>query len=248
MARSRYLDRLRRRGAHRPSERGAAAPRAGQLRGDLRVAVIGLGRFGCSLGTELMRRGWDVLGIDSDAALVQRMRDVLTHAAAADCTDPEALVQLGVAEFSRAVVAIGDSLEASVLVTSNLADEGVPLIWAKAVSRQHGRILERVGAHHVVLPEQDMGERVAHLVTGRMLDFIEFDDDYALAKTVAPACATGQPLGELRVRARYGVTVVGIKRSGEDFTYATAETVVRLGDIVIVTGRTRAVETFAELV
>ncbi|MFC5801002.1 potassium channel family protein [Streptomyces formicae] len=248
MARSRYLDRLRRRGVRRPSDRGAPAPRTGDSRSDLRVAVIGLGRFGCSLGAELMRRGWDVLGIDSDAAMVQRMRDVLTHAATADCTDPEALDQLGVAEFSRAVVAIGDSLEASVLVASNLADAGVPHIWAKAVSRQHGRILERVGAHHVVLPEQDMGERVAHLVTGRMLDFIEFDDDYALAKTVAPACATGRPLGELRVRATYGITVVGIKRSGEDFTYATAETVVRRGDIVIVTGRTRAVETFAELV
>ncbi|MGW1882647.1 potassium channel family protein [Streptomyces sp. NPDC001970] len=190
-----------------------------------------------------MRRGWDGLGVDSDATLVQRLRDEPTHVAAADCTDPEALEQLGVAEFSRAVVGIGDDLAASILVTSNLADAGVPQIWAKAVSRRHGRILERVGAHHVVLPEYDMGERVAHLVT-----FIEFDDDYALAKTVATASATGRPLGELRVRAEYGITVVGIKRAGEDFTYATAETVVRPGDIIIVTGPTHAVETFAELV
>ncbi|MFI1257253.1 potassium channel family protein [Streptomyces netropsis] len=240
------MDRLRRgpRRIRRTSRRGAAG---GPGAGDLRVAVIGLGRFGISLGTELVRRGWDVLGVDRDAALVQRSRDELTHAAAADCTDPEALVQLGVAEFPRAVVGIGDDLEASILVTSNLTDAGVPRIWAKAVSRQHARILERVGAHHVVLPEQDMGERVAHLVTGRMLDFIEFDDDYALAKTVAPACATGRPLGELKVRSAYGITVVGIKRAGEDFTYATAETVVRPGDIIIATGRTQAVETFAEM-
>lgn len=240
-----HMDRLRRgpRRIRRTSRRGAVGPGAD----DLRVAVIGLGRFGISLGTELVRRGWDVLGVDSDAALVQRLRDELTHAAAADCTDPEALAQLGVAEFPRAVVGIGDDLEASILVTSNLTDAGVPRIWAKAVSRQHARILERVGAHHVVLPEQDMGERVAHLVTGRMLDFIEFDDDYALAKTVAPACATGRPLGELKVRSAYGITVVGIKRAGEDFTYATAETVVRPGDIIIATGRTQAVETFAEM-
>ncbi|WP_455351951.1 potassium channel family protein [Streptomyces sp. SYSU K217416] len=243
-----YVHRLRRstRRTRRLSHRNDAAGAAGAL--DSRVAVIGLGRFGFSLGAELMRRGWDVLGVDSDATLVQRLRDELTHTAAADCTDPEALAQLGVGEFPRAVVGIGDALEASILVTSNLADAGVPRIWAKAVSRQHGRILERVGAHHVVLPEHDMGERVAHLVTGRMLDFIEFDDDYALAKTVAPASATGRSLGELGVRARYGITVVGIKRTGEGFTYATAETVVRTGDIIIVTGRTQAVETFAELV
>ncbi|MFF7794023.1 hypothetical protein [Streptomyces sp. NPDC007991] len=92
----------------------------------------------------------------------------------------------------------------------------MPNIWAKAISRQHGQILERLGVHHVVLPEHEMGERVAHLVTGRMLDFIEFDDDYALVKTVAPDIATGVPLAQSQVRSRHGVTVVGIKRPGED--------------------------------
>ncbi|MEV6210708.1 TrkA family potassium uptake protein [Kitasatospora sp. NPDC051914] len=212
-----------------------------------RVAVLGLGRFGSSLARELMRRGWDVLGIDSDPRRVQKLTDDLTHTVLADCTDPDALAQLGVNEFSRAVVGIGTDLEASILATSNLADAGVPKIWAKAVSRQHGQILQRVGAHHVVLPEHEMGERVAHLVTGRMLDFIEFDDDYALIKTVAPAVATGLPLGQSQVRTRYGVTVVGIKRPGQGFTHATAETVVEAGDIIIVTGLTQAVESFAEL-
>ncbi|MFD5325966.1 potassium channel family protein [Streptomyces sp. NPDC127092] len=214
---------------------------------DQRVAVIGLGRFGYSLANELMRRGWDVLGIDADARLVQKYSDTLTHTAVADSTDPEVLRQLGVHEFTSAVVGIGSSIEASILISSNLLDAGVPNIWAKAVSRQHGQILERLGVHHVVLPEHEMGERVAHLVTGRMLDFIEFDDDYALVKTVAPVSATGRPLGESQVRSRYGVTVVGIKRSGEDFTYATAETVVEKGDIIVVTGKTQAVEVFTEL-
>lgn len=212
-----------------------------------RVAVLGLGRFGSSLARELMRRGWDVLGIDSDPRRVQKLTDDLTHAVMADCTDPDALAQLGVNEFSRAVVGIGTDLEASILVTSNLSDAGVPNIWAKAISRQHGQILQRVGAHHVVLPEHEMGERVAHLVTGRMLDFIEFDDDYALIKTVAPTVATGLPLGQSQVRSRFGVTVVGIKRPGQGFTHATAETVVEPGDIIIVTGRTPAVEAFADL-
>ncbi|MFF8970040.1 potassium channel family protein [Streptomyces sp. NPDC014995] len=231
---------LRRRHRERPAEPEAHA-------GDQRVAVIGLGRFGFSLAGELMRRGWDVLGLDTDARLVQKYSDDLTHAAVADCTDPEALRQLGVHEFTSAVVAIGTDIEASILVSSNLLEAEVPNIWAKAISRQHGQILERLGVHHVVLPEHEMGERVAHLVTGRMLDFIEFDDDYALVKTIAPGVITGIPLARSQVRSRYGVTVVGIKRPGEDFTYAAAETVVQKGDVIVVTGRTRAVETFAEL-
>ncbi|MBC2904741.1 potassium channel family protein [Streptomyces cupreus] len=235
-----YLHSLRQRRRKRVTETHAPGR-------DQRVAVIGLGRFGYSLANELMRRGWDVLGIDTDPRLVQKYSDHLTHAAVADCTDPEALRQLGVHEFTSAVVAIGTDIEASILVSSNLLEAEVPNIWAKAISRQHGQILERLGVTHVVLPEHDMGERVAHLVTGRMLDFIEFDDDYALVKTVAPDIATGIPLGQSQVRSKYGVTVVGIKRPGEDFTYATAETVVQKGDVIVVTGKTHAVETFAEL-
>ncbi|WP_432135359.1 MULTISPECIES: potassium channel family protein [unclassified Streptomyces] len=236
-----YLHSLRQRRRKRLSDTYS------RVTGDQRVAVIGLGRFGYSLASELMRRGWDVLGLDTDARLVQKYSDSLTHAAVADSTDMETLRQLGVHEFTSAVVCIGTDVEASILVSSNLLEAEVPNIWAKAVSRQHGQILERLGVHHVVLPEHEMGERVAHLVTGRMLDFIEFDDDYALVKTVAPDIATGVPLGHSQVRSRYGITVVGIKRPGEDFTYATAETVVQKGDVIIVTGKTHAVEAFAEL-
>jgi trk system potassium uptake protein TrkA len=225
--------------------------RTGRVHGprpaDQRVAVIGLGRFGSSLARELMRRGWDVLGLDEDERRIQRHSDLLTHVALADATDDEALRQLGVHEFTSAVVAIGTDVEASILATSNLLEAGVTNVWAKAISRQHGQILERLGAHHVVLPEHDMGERVAHLVTGRMLDFIEFDDDYALVKALAPQSVVGVPLGISGVRTTYGVTVVGIKRLRESFTYATADTVVDPGDVLIVTGKTRAVEAFAEL-
>lgn len=211
------------------------------------IAVIGLGRFGSSLASELVQRGSEVLAIDSRPAIVQRHSDEFTHIAVADTTDPESLRQLGVHEFQRVVVAIGSEMEASILTTSLLVDFGIPHIWAKATSRQHGRILERVGAHHVVLPEHDMGERVAHLVTGRMLDYIELEDDYALAKTLTPAHAVGRSLGESQIRAKHGVTVVGIKRPGEPFTYATAETVVRGGDVLVVAGETAKVEAFADL-
>jgi trk system potassium uptake protein TrkA len=212
------------------------------------VVVLGLGRFGASLALELVRRGSEVLGLDSDPVLVQRYADDLTHAAVADTTDAEALQQLDVHDFGRAVVGIGTDLEASILTTAALVDLGIPHIWAKATSRQHGRILQRIGAHHVVLPEFDMGERVAHLVTGRMIDYIEFDDNFAMVKTAAPREILDRPLSVSKVRARHGITVVAIKRPGEEFTYATPDTVVHRSDVVIVSGRINDVEAFANLI
>ncbi len=213
--------------------------------GPSRVAVLGLGRFGASLALELVRRGTEVLALDSDPLLVQEYAEQLTHAAVADTTDIEALRQLDVPDFPRAVVGIGTDLEASILTTAVLVDLEIPHIWAKATSRQHGRILERIGAHHVVLPEHEMGERVAHLVTGRMMDYIKFEDDFAMIKTTAPAEIIGMPLSESGVRTRHGITIVGVKRPGQPFTYATQDTVVRSGDLVIVSGRIDSVEAFA---
>ncbi|WP_244231259.1 potassium channel family protein [Saccharomonospora piscinae] len=213
-----------------------------------RVVVVGLGRFGGSLATELIRLGSEVLGLDRSAKRVQRFADELTHSAVVDSTDADALAQLDVPAFDRAVVGIGSDIEASILTTSLLSEFGVRQIWAKAVSRQHGRILERVGAQRVVLPEYEMGERVAHLVTGRMLDYIEFEDDYAIVKTTPPSEALGKPLGETRLRVRYGVTVVGIKRPGLGFTYATPDSVIHAEDVLVVAGRRDDVERFSDVV
>jgi len=209
--------------------------------------VIGLGRFGSSMAVELERRGCEVLAVDHRPRLTQQFADELTHVATVDSTDDEALRQLGVHEAQRAVVAIGTDLEASILTTSLLSDFGIPHIWAKATSRQHGRILDRVGAEHVVLPEYDMGERVAHLVTGRMLDYIQVERDFALAKTPGPAEALGRRLDEARLRTKYGITIVGVKRPGQDFTYATADTVLEEGDTVIVSGKPAQIERFADV-
>ncbi|MFW5419864.1 TrkA family potassium uptake protein [Nocardiopsis sp. CNT-189] len=214
---------------------------------DKRVLVIGLGRFGSSLALELVAHGWEVLGMDSSPRLVQTFADSLTHTVVADATDEEALRQVDAQDFNRAVVAIGTHLEESILATSLLVDMGVPHIWAKAISRRHGRILQQVGAHHVVLPEHDMGERVAHLLSGRMLDYVEIEEGFALGKTRAPNSLIGKRLGDTRVRARYGITVVSIKRHGEEFTYATEDTVPQKGDVIVVAGRTSHVERFAEV-
>ena len=211
------------------------------------VVVIGLGRFGGAVAESLVRLGHDVLGIDERPENVQRWADRLTHVVEADATDGNVLRRLSCQDFGHAVVGIGTDIEASVLTVLGLAELGVPDIWAKATSANHGRILERTGAHHVVLPEAAMGERVAHMVTGKMIDFIEFDDGFAIVKTRAPLEAAGKTLEQSALRRKYGVTIVGIKRPKTDFTYARPETVVEAGDLIIVSGPTTLVQKFAAL-
>jgi trk system potassium uptake protein TrkA len=211
------------------------------------VAVIGLGRFGSAVAESLVQLGHEVLCIDESAVLVQALGERLAHVVQADTSNAETLRQLGVAEFQHAVVGIGTDIEASVLTTLALSELGVPDIWAKASSRNHGRILERTGAHHVIFPEAAMGERVAHMVTGKMIDFMEFEDGFAIVKTCTPKEAVGRTLAASALRTRYGVTVVGVKRPKADFTYAVPETVPNEGDLLIVSGPTREVERFAAL-
>jgi trk system potassium uptake protein len=211
------------------------------------VVVIGLGRFGSAIALGLTRRGTDVLAIDSSPKLVQSLAGHLTQVVTADCTEIEALRQLGVDEFYRAVVAIGTDLEASILCTSLLVELGIEDIWSKAVSKQHGRILERVGAHHVVFPENDMGERVAHLVSGQMLDYMQVDEDFAIAKIRPPREIVGVPLGDTRLRSKYGITVVGVKTPAGSFTYATNETTLAYEDLILASGRVDDVERLVDL-
>lgn len=211
------------------------------------VAVIGLGRFGKSLALELEAEGTEVLGIDPDPKIVQSMAGRLTHVVEADATDEEAMRQLGVHEMDRAVIGIGGDLESSLLSASVLVTMGVRNVWAKAISNAHAKILTQIGVHHVVRPEHEMGQRVAHLVRGTMLDYIEFDDGYAIVKTTPPERIVDIPLSESRVRSEFGITIVGVKRAGEDFTHATPETVVHSGDLVIASGPRTEVERFSNL-
>ncbi|MBM2615024.1 TrkA family potassium uptake protein [Actinoplanes sp. LDG1-06] len=206
---------------------------------------MGLGRFGGQVADSLLQLGHEVLGVDESAHLVQQWSDKLTHVVQADATDEDALLQVGIKEFSRAVVGIGSDIEASVLTVLTLSELGIREIWAKAVSAKHGRILRSVGAHHVIYPEATMGERVAHLIASRMLDFIEFDDGFAIAKTRAPRQAAGRTLADLALRTKHGITVVGVKTSGTDFQYAAPETVIPEHAELVVAGRTELVQRFA---
>lgn len=209
------------------------------------VLIIGLGRFGAGAAGQLDRLGREVLAVDDNQTLVQKWSERVTHAVQADARNIDALRQIGAQDFAIAVVAVGSSIEASVLITANLVDLGIPQIWAKAISQSHGKILSRIGANHVIYPEAEAGERVAHLVSGRMLDFIEFDDDFAMVKMYPPKSIRDRPLSETDVRKKYGVTVVGVKAPGAEFTYATPATVISNHDLIIVSGNSSQIEKFA---
>lgn len=221
--------------------------RGSKKHGASTIAVIGLGRFGTSLALELVKGGREVLGIDSDEKLVQNISDKLTHVIQADSTDEAALRELGIPDFDSAVVAIGSDLEASILTASLLLQLGVPEVWAKATSVSHGRILEQLGVHHVIFPEKDMGQRVAHMVSGETLDYIQLDEDFVMAKTEAPASFEGKSLGEMKFRSQHGVTVVATRKKGESYLPSFPETVLNAGDVMIVAGRTEKVEDFCRM-
>jgi trk system potassium uptake protein TrkA len=220
---------------------------ADRIASDAPVLVIGLGRFGAATAGQLERQGRDVLIVDTDAGTVQKWADRVTHAVQADARDIDALRQIGAADFPVAVVGVGSEIEASVLITANLVDLGIPQIWAKAISESHGKILSRIGATHVVSPEAEAGERTAHLVSGRMLDYIEFDDDFAIVKMHPPRRVQGHALRDLAIPSSYGIRIAGVKSPGGAFQEATPDTVIGEGDIIIASGTERQLERFAAL-
>ena len=211
------------------------------------IVVIGLGRFGTSLALELLKGGREVLGVDADERIVQNLSDRLTDVVQADTTDEAALRELGIQDFDSAVVAIGSDLESSILTASLLLQLGIPQVWAKATSTAHGRILEQLGVHHVIFPEMDMGKRVAHMVSGESLDYVELDKDFVMVKTEAPDLFHGKTLSELKFRSEHGITVVATKRADSTYQPSFPETVIEKGDLMIVAGRTEQVDEFCRM-
>ena len=208
------------------------------------MLVIGVGRFGSAIALTLDALGQDVLAVEREEKTVAQWAGRFPIVQA-DAADPEALEQIGAGDFGVAVVGIANSLEASVLITANLSDLGVPQIWAKATSVKHGRILEKMGANHLVYPEFDAGSRVAHLVSGKMLDYIEVEDGFTIVKMLPPKEMVGYTLLESNVRNRYGVTVIGVKSVGAPFRFADADTKIAATDNIIVSGAPLELERFA---
>ena len=199
--------------------------------------IIGLGRFGLSVAKTLYDLGNDVLAIDMDEDLVQEISDNVTHAVQLDATDENALRSLGIRNFDVAVVTIGSNIQASVMVTLLVKELGVKYIIAKGHSDLHAKVLYKIGADRVVLPEKDMGVRVAHnLVSDSILDYIELSADYSIMEIRALDEWQGKSLNELRLRSEYGINVVAIKMGEEINISPSAEDKVEAGDVIVAIG------------
>lgn len=209
------------------------------------VLVIGLGRFGAALSQELVSSGQDVMALELERSIVQHYADDFTTVIQADATDLAALEQLGVEQFSTAVVGIGTSIENSVLTVTNLVDLGIENIWAKAITHPHGEILRRIGANHVIYPEQEAGERTAHLLAGTMQNFTEFTPGYALANIRVPAALANKAVSTLRLKDRYGITVVAVEEHNE-FRNIYQDSQLPEGKNMLVAGPTDRVDAFAQ--
>ncbi len=213
------------------------------------VAVLGAGRFGYSVAKTLMELGCQVLAVDKDEAKVKQLDGIVTQAVQMDVTDERALRAIGIKDVDAAVVAIGQRMEASILVSLILKEMGVPYVVSKAVTPQHGRVLEKIGCDRVVYPEGDMGVRLARsLVSPTILDELEISRDYGIYEIQIPESLEGQSLAELAIRSRFNLNVIAIKEpSGEINPSPGGSDVLQQGQVVVLLGRKEDLSKFEKV-
>lgn len=213
--------------------------------------VIGLGRFGTAVATELCRLGHEVLAIDGSEDRIQNIADQVTHAVAGDARDPAVLRALGVRNYDCAIVAAADDVGSSALVTMNLKELGVKKVICKAQSHVHWKVLQKIGADMVVFPEYEMGMKLAqNLSSSNILNFIELSEDYGIVELAAPKSWQGHSIRELNVRAKYKVNLIAIRRNGNEHDLQMtpgADYVISPDDVIVTLGRYEDIDLLHEL-
>ena len=212
--------------------------------------VLGLGRFGNAVATELCALGNEVLAVDSREDLVQAVAPYVTHAVTADARDPEVLRELSAHSFDCAVVAIGSDIGTSALITLNLKDLGVSKVVAKASSHTHRKVLEKIGADRVVFPEHEMGVKLAHsLSDANVLNFIELSEDASIVEIPVPEAWVNKTLRQLDVRNTYGVNIIALRRGPKQKLTISpgGEDVLESTDVVVALGRDKYINQIQKL-
>lgn len=211
--------------------------------------IIGLGRFGSSIAKTIYNLGHDVLAIDSDEDKIQEIVDNVTHAVQMDATDENALKTLGIRNFDVAVVTIGSNIQASIMVTLLVKELGVKYIVAKGTSDLQAKVLYKIGADRVILPEQDMGIRVAHnLVSSNILDFIELSSEYSMMEIKPLDEWYNKSLKDIKIRADYGINVVAIKTEHNINVSPSADYVVKNIDVLVALGSSEDLSKFEGMI
>lgn len=201
------------------------------------VIVLGIGRFGERVATKLFEDGLEVMAVDKDYDLVQNISDKVTSAVQCDISNDKALEELGIGNFDVAVIATGESLEASMAATLFAKDHNVEKIIAKATSTNHARILKKIGADQIVFPEIDMGEKLARSIVGsNLLQFFHFSDDYSMIELKAYDELVGKSLKEIDFRKKYKMMVIAYKREGELIINPEANWKIEKDDTLVLLG------------
>lgn len=210
--------------------------------------VIGLGRFGTTLARQLCLQGAEVLAMDIHSDLVQQVAADVTHAVVGDAQDKEVLRALGVSNFDCAIIAIGTDLAASVLTVMNLKELEVPQIVCKAHDETHKRVLLKLGADRVEIPEKENAGRLARsLSSPNVLDYIELSEDCGIIEVPVPKNWQGKTLKELNVRAKLGVNIIAVEQGSTINVSPAADYCICSGDILVVLGESAALEKVQKL-
>lgn len=209
--------------------------------------VLGLGRFGEAVSKSLYAKGYEVLAIDEDEEIINEIQNHVTHAIVGDCTDESVLKAVGARNFDGAIVAVGGKIETSILSTVLLRELGVNFIVARAATELHGRILKKVGADRVVLPERDMGIKfVQSLASNHIVDMIELSEDHSIVEVRPLPSWIGKTLDELNMRKVYGVTVMAAKEGRDVVVSPRADYKIQEDDILVVVGHNRNIDKIRE--
>ena len=200
------------------------------------IAILGLSRFGLSVARSLSQLDVEVMGVDIDPEKVDDVAGELTHAVQADVLDEEALNALELDDFDVVVLSIKD-VEISCLATINIKDRGVPYVVVQAVSDAHAEILKRIGADQVVIPEKDMGIRLARrLGSENVIDYMELSAEYGIMEIETPTDWAGHTLADSDLRNRYGINVLAMRSEDGSILSPRADSVIQKTDCLVIMG------------
>jgi trk system potassium uptake protein TrkA len=205
-----------------------------------RVVVIGLGIFGFNITKDLYENGLEVIAIDKNKEVIQKIKDFSTKAVLADGTDKEVLESIGIQEDDVVIISFGEDLAASTLITLHLKEMKVKTIIVKAPNEDHKHVLEKVGATEVIIPEKEMADKVAKsLISPNVLDYIPLSEDYTICEIVPPASFIGKTMGELHLRSRYPIEVIAVREVLPERIRMVprADFVIKDTDVLVVIGR-----------
>lgn len=210
-----------------------------------RVVVVGLGIFGFNITKDLFENGFEVIAIDKNKEVINRIRDFSTKAVLADATDKELLEMIGIQPEDVVIVSFGEDLAASTLLTLHLKEMNVKSIIVKAPNEDHKRILEKVGATEVIIPEKEMADKLAKsLISPNVLDYIPLTREYTICEIAPPASFIGKAIGEIQLRRRYNIGVIATRDVLTDSIQMipSADFVIKDSDILVVIGKEKDIQ------